>query len=254
VVLLAVSTLAVIDDGPEGYGSLEDGVAVAFLIGVLGIVIGYRLTTNEHLAGHLLASTPVGAATRTLALCVACVVPLTVGLIWFLTRMIGYAIWPPRPDLVEVVGGWPTMVVITFGASVMCSVGGPLLGVAAGRWLAFPGAGVLAAIVVTAATAFFVSGALTPTFSGNFVVQATATLMPFTEWVLVDFDNGSEFLRGMRDGAPVAHVLYQVGLCALVVCAAVLKDALGPRRTRWIRFGFALSVMTVLMAAWAVLG
>lgn len=254
VALLTVSTLAVIDDGPDGYGSLEDGVAVAFLIGVLGIVVGYRLTTNEDRAANLLASAPVSRVTRTLGLFCACVVPLTIGLIWFVTRLIGYAVWLPRPELVEAVGGWSGMVIITFSTSVMCAVGGPLLGVAAGRWLHFPGAGVLVAVLVTVATAFFVSGALTPTLTNNAPMQTIATLMPFTEWVLVDFENGVELLRGVRDGAPAAHLIYQLGLCALVVCVAVLKDSRGSSRARWIRATITIAITSALAASWAVLG
>jgi hypothetical protein len=112
----------------------------------------------------------------------------------------------------------------------------------------------MVAAVVTVATAFFVSGALTPSLASNPVIQTSATLMPFTEWVLVDLDAGAEVLRGVRDGVPIAHVLYQVGLCALVVCVAVLKDARGDQRAHWLRIGSACAVPTVMCAAWAVLG
>lgn len=238
----------------QGYFLLETGVAVAFFIGVLGIVVAYRLTASEDRAIALLPSAPVSAATRSLALCAACLVPFAVGLLWFAFQLASFAIWPPKPDLVDVVGGWDAMVVITFGSSAMCALGGPLLGVAAGRWLRFPGAGVLVAVALTISAVFFVSGALTPTLVHNPVIQASSTLMPFTEWVLVDDNAGVTTLRGVRDGAPLGHVLYQVGLCGLVVCAAVLKDAVGSNRARWIRVAGAFGAVSVLAYAWALLG
>jgi hypothetical protein len=238
----------------ETYGRLEAGVGVAFLIGVLGLIVGYRLTATEDRAGDLLHSAPVPGVTRTLALCTACLVPFSIGLLWFLAQMASFAVWPAEPALVDAVGGWGTVVAITLGSSAMCALGGPLLGVAAARWLRFPGAGVLVAAALTIAVTFFVSGALVPNLLNNTLIQATATAMPFTEWVLVDFDSGTETLLGVRDGAPLGHVLYQVSLCGLAVWAAVMRDAEGATRRRWVTLGFGFAVAAIVTYVWALVG
>jgi hypothetical protein len=254
--LLVATAFAMSDDAPNSYYTLGDHVSSAFFLGVFGIVVGYRLTRTEDRAIALLPSAPTAASTRTLALLGACLVPAVAGLFMVVTRLVTWMVWPPPEDLVPTAGGWLSVLAMQLDGFVVASFGAPALGVAAGRWLRFPGAGVLVALAVTLTTVVFVSGAQqVPGAGDNAVVRAVAAAMPWADWMIINQPVGQPAeLLGVRSGSPVGHLLYAISLSGLACWAAVMKDAVGVTRRRWTRVGVALGVAAAVTYLWALLG
>ena len=86
-----VANQKVVDVGVEGT------VLPAFFVGVFGFVVAHRLTTSLRRSGDLADTAPVSAQRRTLALCLACLVPMTLGILVVLSSVLFGAIWPPEP-------------------------------------------------------------------------------------------------------------------------------------------------------------
>ena len=61
---------------------MTGALLIAFLLGVFGFVVAHRLTTSLRRTGDLVGTVPVGAQQRTLALCLACLVPAAAGVVF----------------------------------------------------------------------------------------------------------------------------------------------------------------------------
>jgi hypothetical protein len=234
-------------------------VSVSLFVGVPGLVVAYRLTATEDRALDLLPSAPTSGVTRTLALIGACLVPALTALAlivpWLIVALLaqpGASIPQPAPGLIEVAGGWGSALVMVADGTVVACFGGPALGVATGRWLRFPGAGVLVTVVLVVAVAFFAGGSLQiPGAGEQWWVRASASASPFADWVIVTEDGVPV---GVRPGSPLGHLLYAMCLSGLAVWAAVMRDAEGAVRSRWTRIGAGLGVAAVAACLWALLG
>ena len=222
VMLLAtafgVANQKVVDVGVEGT------VLPAFFVGVFGFVVAHRLTTSLRRSGDLADTAPVSAQRRTLALCLACLVPMTLGILVVLSSVLFGAIWPPslpgghvawfgyEPDL--------TIWAILFGDVVLACLGGPLLGVAVARWAPFRGSALLgmAVLVIGAST-------LASLPSPWYVVS------PYALFSDEHLDNGKYQVSWVRDGvSPVWWCGYAACLCGLAVLAALLRHDADRRR------------------------
>ena len=234
-------------------------VSVSLFIGVPGLIVAYRLTATEDRALALLPSAPTSGTTRTLALVGACLVPAltALGLLVLFVGMAviaqpGDGIPQPAPGVIEAAGGWGPALAILLDGTVVACFGGPALGVATGRWLRFPGAGMIVTVVLVVSVAFFASWSLQiPGAGENWAVRVMGNASPLADWVLVDEDG---VVLGMRPGSPFGHLLYAISLSGLAVWAAVMKDAERAVRARWIRVGIVLVVAAVSTFLWALLG
>jgi hypothetical protein len=251
VAFLVLTMTQMYDDASKDLEAFTGPVVVAFFIGVFGVIVAYRLTATEQRALDLITGAPVSATTRTLALCAACAVPAATGLAWLAYRLITLAIWPIRPELLDAMGGWVPAVAAIVGSSVVAALGGPLFGVAVGRWWRFPGAGVLATVLLVVPCFFFAGGAVDATLYDNVLVRMTTTAMPYTMWTVT---SDAVTLIGVRAGSPVGYLAYTLVLCGLAVWAAVMRDAEGATRARWTRYGALLGVGALATYAWALLG
>ena len=232
---------------PEGGSGMH--LMTPLSIGVFGVVVAYRLTKTEDQALDMLPSTPTSPATRTLALCAAAWVPALAGAVTLVVFLVGWWITPP-PNLTPELDGLGTA---GFGAwmvglSVVAGLGGPLLGVAVARWWRFRGAGVLTAflIVVFALASFLL---ISPFLGAPVVWRWSPWIMTwgFTEGLGLDPDR-------VGWGPPFGHLTYQLGLCALAVWAAVIKDAAGEQRQVWNRRGLIAAVVALGGLWWAIFG
>ena len=251
VALLLVTMTQMYDDAGKDLEAFTGPVVVAFFVGVFGAIVAFRLTATEQRALDLVSGTPVSATTRTLALCAACVVPAATGLLWLVYRLVTLAFWPIKPELLEAIGGWVPALAALISASVVAAVGGPLLGVAVGRWWRFPGAGLLLVVVLVVPCFVFAGGGVDQTLYDNPLMRLATTAMPYTMWTV---SSDGDTLIGARSGSPVGYLVYTALLCGLAVWAAVMKDAEGETRARWTRYGAFLGGGAVLAYLWALLG
>jgi hypothetical protein len=243
---VALSVLAMIglyDDAPTSDGIFLQ-VIPAFLFGVLGLIVAYRLTRTEERALALLPSAPTPAAIRTLALCAACLVPAAAAAIWIAVSAIAWWINPPADHLVDAI---PLLSLAAWllGSTVVAAFGGSVLGVTVARWLRFPGAGVLAAIVLTLVTVIGVNLAYGD--PEGLVGRVGGDAVPFTDWILSD-------PVALRPGSPIAHLMYQLGLVGLAIWAAVIRDADVDERRVWTRTGSVFALISVTGMLWALFG
>lgn len=205
---------------------LEPPVGAAFLIGVLGMVVGFRLTRSMEKT-EALASTPMDVGHRVAALCLACFVPAVAGLLCGLAILVfghqngdwGYGTWSADQR-----------VAIILGQTAVASLGGPLLGIAAARWLRFPGAVVVAPVGVLTWTV------VTNGWSAN-NQDSTGWLLarlfsPFAFFHTLDTDAGKPHAVESWLGNPWFFLLWLVLLCAFAAVVAMLKSSEGATRAR----------------------
>ncbi len=135
-------------------------MTTAFLLGVFGFVVAHRLTTSLLRTRELADTVPVGRQQRTLALCLACLVPFAVGMFCAAFMIVTAMIWPPDGEPVERCR-WPGSATTRPAMSSRSCwpwdpwprSGGPLLGVAVARWAPFRGSALLGVVVLVVATA-----------------------------------------------------------------------------------------------------
>lgn len=200
---------------------------IAFLFGVFGFIVAHRLTTSLLRSRDLAGTTPVDQQQRTLALCLACLVPAVGGVVVAVFMLVTAAIWTPVGDPVTAHVAWfrddPAIDVLATLVALgpVAALGGPLLGVAVARWAPFRGSALIGVVTLVFLTAM-------PSAAGT----PWRLLSPWP--VLVDeYVNDSEgpivrsnFVPGVE---PIWVLFYLLCLCGLAVVAALLRDP-GHRR------------------------
>jgi hypothetical protein len=218
--------------------SVSDGTTVpAFFLGVLGVFVGHRLTRSMARSSEAVEASPADGVTRTAALCLACLVPGVAAMVWLAWNYVAMAVWPgPYSAAIS-----STNHAAMLSAGVVYAVGGPLFGVMVGRWTRFPGAGLVAAVVL-------VGWALLSTFGLLMSASRVGTLVhlnaPFTTWVSSDSATAVSWVAG---GSPVWYLIYVTLLCGVAASAAMLHEAWGAQRSRLVRV-WAILVGLALVA------
>jgi len=226
-VVLLVSAVADQVQDNDGTNPLIPTMSTAFLIGVLGFVVAHRLTTALRRTRELAGTVPVDQQTRTLSLCLACLVPFTVGIAGAVYILVTNAISPPDgiPPSAPVTwfGDYPATDVLAtlFLMGPLATLGGPLLGVAVARWAPFRGSALLGVVVLVVATAIPVSDA-----HGSAVRLASAWPVLTDEHVVNGRNLSSTFVPEIE---PIWAMGWVLCLCGLAVVAALLRDP-GHRR------------------------
>ncbi|HWH30453.1 MAG TPA: hypothetical protein VNU26_16135 [Mycobacteriales bacterium] len=246
-VLFSVITMVAIADD-RSPDSLTNGVIPSFFLGVLSMVVSYRLTRSTAPAAEAVDAAPTSGTTRTAALCLAGLVPAAAGVVWLAVMYVVFAVWPPDAWAWATFDAADRLAIFT-AQSAVAGLGAALLGVVVARWLRFPGAIVLAVVVLLAwvLSAQAVAAVDAPSTLGA-ALRMTA---PFTVWTSVD--PGSASIDTWL-GSPAWHLLYLLTLCALAATAAMLRDAAGRTRVVLLRVGGACAVVAVLAALAATTG
>ena len=134
-------------------------------------------------------------------------------------------------------------IAVLVGQIVLPSLGGPLLGVALGRWVRFPGAAFVLFLILSGWVNLVMI--LTLARPDSAPVAVLRLFSPFALFTL-HIDAGVTAWRG----SPWFFLGWQLALCAIAVLVALLRGAEGPARARIIRAlgiaGAAAVIMLVL--------
>jgi hypothetical protein len=245
-VVLLVSAVADQLQDNDGTNPMIPTMTTALLIGVFGFVVAHRLTTALLRTRELAGTVPIDQQTRTLSLCLACLVPFAVGIAGAVYMLVTNAISPPDgiPPSAPVTwfGDYPAVDVLAtlFLLGPLATLGGPLLGVAVARWAPFRGSALLGVVVLVVATAIPASDE-----HGSSARLASAWPILMDEHVVNGRNLSSTFVPEIE---PIWALGWVLCLCGLAVVAALLRDP-GHRRQLLIAGG----ALTVAAAACYVL-
>jgi hypothetical protein len=197
----------------------------AIFLGGFGMMATYWLTRSMRASEPIVGVTPVTRTARTAALCTVAIVPFAcscLALLRFVQLIpVSNALYGPFSPSARVA--------VLIGQIVIPALGGPLLGVALGRWVRFPGAALVLFLIlygwVTLVTILSMS------HPNSAFVAVLRLFAPFAFFTSTDNGPGVTAWRG----SPWFFIGWQLALCAITVLAALLRGAEGPVRTRIIR-------------------
>ena len=106
VAILSVPMVAVLWQRDVSANPMVGNLLVAFLVGVFGFIVAHRLTTSLLRTRDLAGTTPLDRQQRTMALCLACLVPAAVGVLAVVFMVVTAAIWTPVGDPVTAHVAW----------------------------------------------------------------------------------------------------------------------------------------------------
>ncbi len=212
----------------------------AIFLGGFGMMATYWLTRSMRNSEPAVGVTPIVEPVRTAALCVVAIVPVLCSCVSLFMSLRFYPVGSP------VYGDFsrPTQVAILVGQMVVPALGGPLLGVALGRWVRFPGAALLLFLLIFG----WVNLATVPSLTHPDSAPSAALRLfsPFAFW---SFADNSVDVTTWR-GSPWFFLGWQLALCAIAVLVALLRGAdsrIRPRvaRALWVALVVA-GIMFVL--------
>ncbi len=219
-------------------------LAAAAGLGLAGLVVMVSLTRSSDRAAEAAGAVSVPQSTRTLALAASAVVPFTVSLAWFAWAFVSFRVHPPTPNGVLFGGiglAWVAAVMIDLG--VIAAVGGPILGLVIGRWIPSRGAAPVAVVLIVLVT-MVTQGIFEPLRRGRLV-------MPWTQFAGAIGVEGDPERMGILPGSPYLYGLYLIGLCAIGIVAAVLRDPTA-RSHRLMQLFVALVVVSAIVSVVAM--
>jgi hypothetical protein len=216
----------------------------AIFLGGFGMLAAYWLTRSMRASEPVAGVTPVTRPVRTAALCTVALVPFACGCLALLRFVqltpIGSPIYGPFSSSARVA--------ILVGQIVIPALGGPLLGVALGRWVRFPGAAFVLFLVLYG----WVS--LVTVVSGSHPDSApVAVLRLFAGFTFFALHSDAGGVTAWR-GSPWFFLGWQLALCAIAILVALLRGAEGPARARIIRALGIAGVAAVILLVLAGLG
>lgn len=232
---------SLLPSAPRQFSVLESPISPAAGIGLFGLLVMNGLARSGDRVAGAAGELPTSLRTRTLALVVTLVVPLTVGLAWFAWAVVEFHHQPPAADGAPFGGvgtGWAYAILFALG-TISC-VGGPLLGLVLARWVDVRGAAPVSAVLLVLAV-IVMQGIFVP-------VRSFRLLMPWTEFTGPFGIPGDPNRALILKGSPGWYAVYLALLCVLGGVVALIPGD-GRRRQLWIGAG----VVAVLAVAACVL-
>ena len=211
-------------------------VLPAGFLGGFGMMAAFWLTRSMRDSEPVVGVTPTALPTRSAALCTVAIVPLICGVLTLFAFLHFYPLGSP------VYGPFSpsARIAILAGQIVVPSLGGPLLGVALGRWVRFPGAAFVLFLVLYGWLNLVTF--LSLSHPGSAAFTAVRLFSPFAFFTL--HENSVTAWRG----SPWFFLGWQIALCAIAALAALLRGAEGQARLRIIRaLGVAGAVAVVML-------
>ena len=216
----------------------------AIFLGGFGMIATYGLTRSMRDSEPVVGVTPTTLPVRTAALCSVAVVPFLCGVLTLFAFLHLHAIGA------RVYGAFsPSAQVAVLAAQIVVpSLGGPLLGVALGRWVRFPGAGFVLFLVIYGWVNVGMLLETIPSLShpDSTAVTALRLFLPFAFFTISD--DGADITTWR--GSPWFFIGWQLALCAIAVMVALARGAEGRVRFRVTR---ALQIVLVVAAIMLVL-
>jgi hypothetical protein len=219
---------------------VDPAILPAFTLGLLGVFVGVHLTRSMAGSSDPIEASPTDGVNRATAMCLACLVPGVAALVWFAWTYAVTAVWPVPATAMP-----SSSVAAIRGAGIVCAVGGPVFGVMVGRWTRFPGAGLLAALVLFGWVLLSTVSLAMPASRVGTLIHVVA---PDVGWVSSDSPTAEPWIAG---GSPLWHLGYITALCGLAATAATLHDAWGTQRATLIRTFVLLSAVALVSLALA---
>jgi hypothetical protein len=206
------------------------------------MMAAFWLTRSMRMSEPVVGVTPVTRPVRTAALCTVALVPFACGCLALLRFVqltpVGGPIYGPFSSSAQVA--------ILVGQIVMPALGGPLLGVALGRWVRFPGAAFVLFLLIYGWVSLVTI--LTMSHQNSAFVAVLRLFAPFAFFSL-----HSDGVTAWR-GSPWFFIGWQLALCAIAVLVALLRGAEGTVRARIIRALGVAGVAAVILLVLAGLG
>ena len=176
-------------------------------LGGFGMMAAFWLTRSMRDSEPVAGVTPTTLPVRTAALCAVAVVPFGCGVLAL------FAFLHFHPVGARVYGAFsaPAQVAVLVGQIVIPSLGGPLLGVALGRWARFLGAALVLSLVIFGWVNVATFGSLSHPDSAAFTA-----LRLFSPFAFFTYMNNAADVTTWR-GSPWFFIGWQLALCATAV-------------------------------------
>ena len=216
----------------------------AIFLGGFGMMAMYWLTRSMRASEPVVGVTPVTLPARTAALCAVALVPFACGCLALLRFVqlipVSSPLYGPFSPSARVA--------VLVGQIVIPALGGPLLGVALGRWVRFPGAAFVLFLVLYGWVSLVTI--LSMSHQNSTFVTVLRLFAPFA--FFTSTGNGPA-VTAWR-GSPWFFLGWQLALCAIAVLAALLRGAEGRVRSRIIRALAIAGVAAVILLVLAATG
>src|SRR5215475_9620529 len=189
-----------------------------------------------HTSEPVVGVTPTTLPARTAALCAVALVPFACGCLALLRFVqlipVSSSLYGPFSPSARVA--------VLVGQIVMPALGGPLLGVALGRWVRFPGAAFVLFLVLYGWVSLVTILAMSHVNSA--FVAVLRLFAPFAFFTYTGDTHSAGYVVTAWRGSPWFFIGWQLALCAIAVLVALLRGAEGRTRFRIIRgLGIALA-------------
>jgi hypothetical protein len=209
----------------------------AVFFGGFGMLAAFWLTRSMRASEPVVGVTPTTLPERTAALCAVALVPFGCGCLTLLAFLQFHPVGDPAYGAFSP----SARIAVLVGQIVVPSLGGPLLGVALGRWVRFPGAAVVLFLILAGWVNLVM--ALTLARPDSAPVAVLRLFAPFALFTL-HIDVGVTAWRG----SPWFFIGWQLALCAIAVLVALLRGAEGRLRSRIIRaLGIAGATAVIML-------
>jgi hypothetical protein len=234
--------------GPRAGGTKDTGfnsvtTMIAIFLGGFGIMATFGLTRSMRASEPVVDVTPVTLPARTAALCAVAIVPFACGCLTLLAFLQVHPVGGPAYEPFSP----PARMAVLVGQIVVPALGGPLLGVALGRWVRFPGAAFVLCLLLWAWVS--VVTILSESHPDSTPAVVLRLFAPFAFFTHTRNAGGVTAWHG----PPWFFLGWQLALCAIAVLVALLRGAEGPVRARIIRAlaiaGAAALILLVLAGA-----